>query len=231
MPPGFSFQAIVPMLCEHAGSGYLEGMARPRQTESESVAIWLKLSEADVAQLDRVLARPEFAGWTKPEWCLEIIQTALRYYAKRPVAEAGRARPPARPAATGSSPPAPEPETAAPPPQPQPRPQPQPQPQPRAKRPAPKRSRAAPQPRQAAAKRTPVAPETERAAPEPERAPPEPERAILEPERAAPEPERAVLEPTAAASESPPQPECPHPADARDYQTGTCAACGAILWD
>jgi hypothetical protein len=25
--------------------------------------------------------------------------------------------------------------------------------------------------------------------------------------------------------------ECPHPADARDYQTGTCAACGAILWD
>src|SRR5215510_7645954 len=27
------------------------------------------------------------------------------------------------------------------------------------------------------------------------------------------------------------QPECPHPAEARDWQTGTCAACGAILWD
>ena len=28
-----------------------------------------------------------------------------------------------------------------------------------------------------------------------------------------------------------PASECPHPADARDYQTGTCAVCGAILWD
>jgi len=171
------------MLCEHARSGYLEGMARPRQTESESVAIWLKLSEADAAQLDQVLARPEFAGWTKPEWCLEIIQTALRYYAKRPVAEPGRGRAPARPAATEPSPPAPEPESAAPQPQAS-----QPQPQPR--RTAPKRRRTAPQPRQAAPKRTPAAPESERAAADPE-----------------------------------------HPADARDYQTGTCAACGAILWD
>ncbi|HEU5386613.1 MAG TPA: hypothetical protein VFV73_11975 [Streptosporangiaceae bacterium] len=25
--------------------------------------------------------------------------------------------------------------------------------------------------------------------------------------------------------------ECSHPAEARDYQSGTCAACGAILWD
>jgi len=25
--------------------------------------------------------------------------------------------------------------------------------------------------------------------------------------------------------------ECLHPAEARDYQSGTCAACGAILWD
>jgi hypothetical protein len=179
-------------------------MARPRQTESESVAIWLKLSEADAAQLNQVLARPEFAGWTKPEWCLEIIQTALRYYAKRPVAEPGRARPPAPPAATEPPPPAPEPEPATP----QPRAQPQP------KRTAPKRRRAAPQPRQAAPKRTAVAPQPERDAPEPE-----------------PEPERAAPEPTAAVQESPSQAECPHPADARDYQTGTCAACGAILWD
>jgi hypothetical protein len=167
------------MLCEHAGSGYLEGMARPRQTESESVAIWLKLSEADAAQLDQVLARPEFAGWTKPEWCLEIIQTALRYYAKRPVAEPGRARPPTRPAATEPSPPAQEPESAA---------------------------------------------------PEPKRAAPEPERAAPGPERAAPGPGPALPETTAAVPETP-QLECPHPADARDYQTGTCAACGAILWD
>jgi len=197
------------MLCEHARSGYLEGMARPRQTESESVAIWLKLSEADAAQLDQVLARPEFAGWTKPEWCLEIIQTALRYYAKRPVAEPGRGRAPARPAATEPSPPAPEPESAAPQPQAS-----QPQPQPR--RTAPKRRRTAPQPRQAAPKRTPAAPESERAA--------------ADPERAARGPGPAAPEPAAAVPESP-QPECPHPADARDYQTGTCAACGAILWD
>jgi hypothetical protein len=190
------------MLCEHAGSGYLEGMARPRQTESESVAIWLKLSGADAAQLDQVLARPEFAGWTKPEWCLEIIQTALRYYAKRPVAEPGRARAPAQPAATEPEPPppAPEPESAAPQPQP--------------KRTAPKRRRTAPQPRQAAPKRTPAAPDPKRAAREPER----------------PEPGPVAPEPTTAVPESP-QPECPHPADARDYQTGTCAACGAILWD
>jgi hypothetical protein len=204
------------MLCEHARSGYLEGMARPRQTESESVAIWLKLSEADAAQLDQVLARPEFAGWTKPEWCLEIIQTALRYYAKRPVAEPGRARPAARPAATEPSPPAQEPEPAAPEPPPQPQPQP--------KRTTPKRRRTAPPPRQAAPKRTSSAPEPERAAPEPERSAPEPEPAVPGLEGAAPEP-------AAAAPESPSEAECPHPADARDYQTGTCAACGAILWD
>jgi hypothetical protein len=28
-----------------------------------------------------------------------------------------------------------------------------------------------------------------------------------------------------------PEVDCPHPAEARDYQSGTCAACGAILWD
>jgi hypothetical protein len=52
-------------------------------------------------------------------------------------------------------------------------------------------------------------------------------------ERTDPELERADLEPepVAAAQLWPPEAECPHPADARDYQTGTCAACGAILWD
>jgi hypothetical protein len=184
-------------------------MARPGQTESESVSIWLKLSEADAEQLHQVLARPEFAGWTKAEWCLEIIQTALRYYAKRPVAEPGRTRAPAA-AAAEPSPPAPAPEPAAS----------------QARRAAPKRKPATPRPERAAAKRKPAAPRPERATPEPEPVPPEPTRAGPEQERAGLEPE-----PVATAQPSSPEAECPHPADARDYQTGTCAACGAILWD
>jgi hypothetical protein len=221
-------------------------MARPGQTESESVSIWLKLSEADAEQLRQVLSRPEFAGWTKAEWCLEIIQTALRYYAKRPVADPGRTRAPAQLTATEPSPPAPAPAPA---------------PEPAASRPeraAPKRKPATPQPRRAAPKRKPAAPRPERTAPEPEPVPPEPARADPEAERAGPEsdptragpepeptrvglgpgraepePARAGLEaePVAAAQPSPSEAECPHPADARDYQTGTCAACGAILWD
>ncbi len=127
-------------------------MPPPTRPESASVPIWLKLSEADAEQMDQVLARPEFAGWTKAEWCLEIIQTALRYYTKRPVAEPGRARGPARPAAREPEPPppAPEPESAA------------------------------PQPKRAARKRKPVAPEPGRAAPEPGRAAPEPTAAAPE---------------------------------------------------
>ena len=195
-------------------------MARAGRTESESVPIWLKLSEADAEQMDQVLARPEFAGWTKAEWCLEIIQTALRYYAKRPVAEPGQARPPARPAATEPEPPPPAPATESAAPQPE-------SAAPQPKRTARKRRPAAPEPRRAAPKRKPAAPETGRAGQETGRAAPEPERVTPEPEQAAPEPE-----PTAAATaESPLEAECPHPADARDYQTGTCAACGAILWD
>jgi hypothetical protein len=208
-------------------------MARPGRTESESVPIWLKLSEDDAAQMEQVLARPEFAGWTKAEWCLEIIQTALRYYTKRPVAEPGRARPPTRPAATEPepppparepSPPAPEPELAAPEPE-----LAAPEPESAARKPesAP-RERGSPPPNRvrAASKRQRAAPKRERTAPKPLRADPEPE-----PEEAAPEPEPVTPQATAATAESPPQPECPHPADARDYQTGTCAVCGAILWD
>jgi hypothetical protein len=201
-------------------------MARPGRTESESVPIWLKLSEDDAAQMEQVLARPEFAGWTKAEWCLEIIQTALRYYTKRPVVEPGRARPPTRPAATEPEspppapeppPPAPEPELAAPEPE---LAAPEPESAPRERgSPPPNRVRAAP-------KRQRAAPKRERTAPKPLRADPEPE-----PEEAAPEPEPVAPQATAATAESPPQPECPHPADARDYQTGTCAVCGAILWD
>jgi len=171
-------------------------MASPGRTEPESVPIWLKLSEADAAQLDQVLARPEFAGWTKAEWCLEIIQTALRYYAKRPVAEPGQARAPARTAVTEPESPLPAPEPGSAPPKP---------------------GRAVPEPERAAPEREPAAPKRRRAAPERQ--------------RAVPKRGRAAPEPAAAAPEPPPQPECPHPADARDYQTGTCAACGAILWD
>src|SRR5215472_9782343 len=91
-------------------------MARPGRTESASLPIWLKLSEADAAQLERVLARPEFAGWTRAEWCLEIIQTALRYYARRDAAdEPGPKRASGRPPAA-----APEPAPAAPEPAPAP---------------------------------------------------------------------------------------------------------------
>jgi hypothetical protein len=123
----------------------------------------LELSGLDAARIDQVLARPEFTGWTREQWCYEIIQTALRYYVGEPASAA-------------------------------PRPQPAPEP--------------------------PRSPETQRS---PESPPPEPGPAVaaeLEP----------VLEPV---PEPVPErvPACPHPAEARDYQTGTCAACGAILWD
>ena len=49
-----------------------------------------------------------------------------------------------------------------------------------------------------------------------------------EPEQVADEPERAAA---ALEPEVTDQPACSHPADARDYQTGACAVCGAILWD
>lgn len=120
-------------------------MARTRLPDSARVPIGLKVTEADAARIDQVLARPEFAGWSRAEWCREIIRTALRYY----VGDA----------------PAPDPGQA-----------------PAAAHPIP----------------TPAAPR-----PVPPSPPPEP----------------------------PAQPECPHPPEARDYQTGTCAACGAILWD
>jgi hypothetical protein len=161
-------------------------MAGPGRAESASVPIWLKLSEVDAARMEKVLARPEFAGWTKAEWCLEIIQTALRYYTKtRPAAEAAR----------GPAPEAPEP-----------------------------------------VEPEPVEPEPVEPEPEPVRAAAAPiEPVPLEPEEpAAAEPVAAepVAEvPVAEVPEPPDQAECPHPADARDYQTGTCAVCGAILWD
>ena len=138
-------------------------MARPGRTEPDSVSIWLKLSEVDAARMTQVLARPEFAGWTRAEWCLEMIQTALGYYTRpRPAASSGPERAPAA----------------------------------------------------------------------------EPEPAVAEPASAEAEPEPAVAEPAATVADPVPdelevtaQAECLHPADARDYQSGTCGACGAILWD
>src|SRR5689334_18479893 len=88
-------------------------MARPGRSEDTSVPIWLKLSAADSAKMDQVLARPEFEGWTKGEWCLEIIQTALRYYTRpHPAGEPGRKRAQAAPTAE----PAPPSAEATPPP-------------------------------------------------------------------------------------------------------------------
>ena len=154
------------MLREHGRSGYFEPMARAGRTEPDSVSIWLKLSAEDAARMTQVLTRPEFAGWTRAEWCLEMIQTALGYYT--------RPRPPA--GADGERAPATEPAPAE-----------------------------------------PAAAESAR---------------VKEPEPAEPEPARsAAPEPVAGEPEPPVQAECPHPADARDYQSGTCAACGAILWD
>ena len=157
-------------------------MARPGRTETDSVSIWLKLSEEDAARMTQVLARPEFAGWTRAEWCLEMIQTALGYYTRPRPAAAGPGRAPAA-----------EPEAAA--------------------EPAPPES---------------VAPEPEVAEPESaaqELVPDEPE-ARVDDKAPADEPE-----PVTDELERPAQAECSHPADARDYQSGTCAACGAILWD
>ena len=160
------------MLREHGRSGYFEPMARAGRTEPDSVSIWLKLSAEDAARMTQVLTRPEFAGWTRAEWCLEMIQTALGYYT-RPRPSAG---------ADGERAPAAEPAPAEP----------------------------------APAESAPAESAPAEDADEPEPAAGKPEPAAGKPE---PEPE-----PTD-------QPACSHPADARDYQTGTCAVCGAILWD
>ncbi|HEY3651158.1 MAG TPA: hypothetical protein VGL33_24550 [Streptosporangiaceae bacterium] len=149
-------------------------MARAGRTEPDSVSIWLKLSAEDAARMTQVLTRPEFAGWTRAEWCLEMIQTALGYYTRpRPAARADGERAPATEPAPAEPPPAEEPATV-----------------------------------------------TTEALEEPE-----PARSV------APEPVADEPEPVADEPEPPVQANCPHPADARDYQSGTCAACGAILWD
>ncbi|HXZ73263.1 MAG TPA: hypothetical protein VEH31_20630 [Streptosporangiaceae bacterium] len=157
-------------------------MARNKVPDKARVPIGLKVSEADATQIDRVLLRPEFAGWTRAEWCREIIRTALRYYAgDPPPPDPGRARAAAPPAAAQPVPPRPPPPAAA----------------------APRESAGPPAP---AARGPDAAGESAAVA-------------------GGPGPDG--LEPVA----SPAPAGCPHPADARDYERGTCGACGAILWD
>jgi hypothetical protein len=148
--------------------------------------------------MTQVLTRPEFAGWTRAEWCLEMIQTALGYYTRpRPAAGTDRERASAAEPAPAEPAPAEESATAT----------------------------------------TEVVEEPEPAEPEPGE--PEPARSVApEPGPDAPElvsdalePGPDALEPVANEPGPPVQADCPHPADARDYQSGTCAACGAILWD
>jgi hypothetical protein len=184
------------MLCDHGRCGYFEPMARAGRTEPDSVSIWLKLSAEDAARMTQVLTRPEFAGWTRAEWCLEMIQTALGYYT-RPRPAAG---------ADGERAPAAEPAPAEPAP-------------------------AEPAPAEESATATREAVEEPEPA-EAEAAEAEPAGSVApEPVLDAPEPVPDAPEPVADEPEPPVQADCPHPADARDYQSGTCAACGAILWD
>jgi len=148
-------------------------MARPRLTDSARVPIGLKVSEADAARIDEVLTRPEFAGWTRPEWCREIIRSALRYYVgddSAPDPGQGRASVPAAPQPTSPT---------------------------QSQSPAPSAARS---PAPAVGTSSPAVPP------------------------GASEP--APAEPGPSARH-----ECPHPSDAWDYETGTCAACGASVWD
>ena len=162
-----------------AGSGYLQGMARSRLPDSALVPIGLEVSGTDAARIDEVLGRPEFAGWTRSEWCREIIRTALRYYTgDAPAADRRQDRPAEPPAAA-------QPE-------------------------APAQAASPTQPAAVMAATVPVA-AAGRSGP------------------AAPPGGTEPLEPP--ADEPPAPPECAHPAEARDYETGTCAACGAVLWD
>lgn len=141
------------------------------RSESARVPIGLEISEADAARIDQVLSRPEFATWTRAEWCREIVRSALRYYVgDAAVPDNGSARILAR---------------------------------------------------SAAAERVSAAPAEPHAAAEP----------LVPAARTA-----DAAGPSAADGSLPGAPEssagtCSHPRDARDYDTGICAACGAILWD
>ena len=150
-------------------------MAWPELPESARVHIELDVSGVDAARIDEVVTRPEFAGWTRGEWCVEIIRTALRYYVGDAPAGDGSQDAAAQPVAGhGGSPATPPPDQTAATAEPASEPLANPDP---------------------VANRQPAGFQSEPAA----------------------EPEAPL--------------ECAHPAGARDYETGACAACGAILWD
>jgi len=192
-------------------------MARPRLTEPARVSIALKVSQVDATRMDEVLTRPEFAGWTRAEWCREIIRTALRYYVgDAPAPDPGQARVPARPAGAQRVPPEPAPAGAPPGP---------------AEGPP---SRAGEPGAGDAGAATPVPPAAG------EVRPPAAGQAVPLATGEAVPPAAGEVRPSAVgearpgsreAPERPAETECTHPAEARDWQTGTCAACGAILWD
>jgi hypothetical protein len=173
-------------------------MARRTLPDSGHVPIALTVSGTDAAQIDEVLTRPEFAGWSRPEWCREIIRTALRYYMRAPSADAGEARGSARPAAARPGPASEQPAQASEQPAP----------------PSPSRPPA------------PVASSAQAPAPASQRRPPPTEQPA--PADQAP---GEALPGGWDGPEQPAQPQCPHPADARDYERGVCAACGAVIWD
>lgn len=159
-------------------------MAWPELPESARVHIELEVSGVDAARIDEVVTRPEFAGWTRGEWCVEIIRTALRYYVGDAPAGDGSQDAAAQPVTgQGAAPATPPPNRTATTPAPVPEP---------------------------LANPDPVANRQPAAGPQPEPA-----------AGSQPEPAAGLRAPL----------ECAHPAGARDYETGTCAACGAILWD
>jgi hypothetical protein len=175
-------------------SGYLARMACPELPDSARVRIELDISGVDAARIDEAVTRPEFAGWTRGEWCVEIIRTALRYYVGD--APAGDRGPEAAEQSVAGQSEAP----------------------------------ATPPSNQTATAATPAG----GSSPDGPDSPGRPVAAASEPV-ANPEP-MANPEPTAEFQSEPTAehgapPACAHPAGARDYETGTCAACGAILWD
>lgn len=201
------------------GSGYFGRMACPELPGSARVRIELEMSGIEAAAIDEVVAQPEFAGWTRGEWCVEIIRTALRYYVGDPPPDFVGDLPPD----DGGQETAVEQEPAE-----------QPVARQRAARPA--------QWSDQAAAATPGAlnldglddlDEAVAAASEPEANPPP--AANPQPE-VSPQP-TAEFQPEPTGEHGEPMleewapPECEHPAGARNYESGTCAACGAILWD
>ena len=101
------------MVLRAGHSGYLGRMAWPELPESARVHIELEVSGVNAARIDEVVTRPEFAGWTRGEWCVEIIRTALRYYVGDAPAGDGSQEAAARRSWTGAAPATPPPNQTA----------------------------------------------------------------------------------------------------------------------